>query len=238
MNLRRAHLVQNTLKKIDEGVNNTHSCAVRLDGETVRAYVKPLPFSKLIVECFCSLLLKHWGLNVPEPILVEIDGADWFGAVDAEYPSLYRRFFQDSRNTPGWEERLKRAMEIAANLPDTPRAIACDEAIANHDRNLGNILWNGQHTAWIDHENAIDIPRKDKNINKLVKMAVATGDFIDIEHAAIEVARSLGRGALDEIVQAIQDSGGCARLVAHHLKTLPQRIIQRFPEPENDLFGT
>ena len=236
MSIRRGQLIHGTLKKATEGINGAHVCSVKADGNIVRAYVKRLPNEKLIVECFCALLLQEWGLNVPEPIIVEIDGNDWFGSLDAAYPSLYRRFFLGNKNSPGWRDRIQHAMEVATHLPDAPLALACDEAIANYDRNLGNILWDGKNTAWIDHENAIDIHRRGQNINKLVRMAVTTGNFFDIERAAINAAKSLGGADLDKVVRIIHGSDGYARLVEDRLKTLQQRIVEQFPGPDDDLF--
>ncbi len=240
MTIRTGQLIPGTLKKAADGINNAHVCSVMLEGEIVRAYVKPIPWPKAIVECFCALLLQRWGLDVPEPILVEINGAAWFGSLDAAYPSLYRRFFLHEEDSPWHQQRLQAALVAAMSLPDTPLAMACDEAIANHDRNLGNILWDGQHTVWIDHENAIQLPRSpDHNVNKLAKMACeALNDFIDIQQAAMEAARQLKASGADIDLAAaeVDNADGCATITKYRLKNLVDRVLDRFPKPD-DLFG-
>ena len=107
MTLRRAQLIPDTLQPSGDGVTGAQIAAVLIEGETHRAYVKMLPAEHCAAEAFCALLLKTWGLSVPEPVLVEHEGSVWFGSLDAEYPSLKQRF-QINRN---WPEEVMEALE-------------------------------------------------------------------------------------------------------------------------------
>ena len=243
MTIRKGLVVPGTLKKANEGVNDSHVCSVILDGEIVRAYVKPIEREKIIVECFCALLLKQWGLEVPEPIVVEIDGKEWFGSVEDVYPSLSRRFFLHDKDVPEFERRAHAAIVVAMNLPDTPLALACDEAIANGDRNLGNILWDGERTAWIDHEDAIiDKDDGSSKANKLAIMACKMNDHEakGIQWQAAKSARKI-MGSLDDIdaiASNVEGAEDCATIVKHHMSNVLNHVIDRFPKPEDDLFGS
>lgn len=234
--IRQATLIEGTLRAAEEGVRGAHVAAARLEGELVRVYVKPLPWPKIIAECFGALLLRHWRLNVPEPLLVEIDGRNWFGSLDAEYPSLTRRLLiNDSCDTIERKRRTMDAVAVAMAVPDTPRAMACDEAIANVDRNLGNILWDGANVAWIDHENTFDVTVP--AVNKLAEMALFAEHSQDIERKAVTIALELDATGIQGIIDAIEHSTGCARLVERRLEDLPGRLIARFPVPSGDLFA-
>lgn len=186
-------------------------------------------------EAFCACVLRSWGLNVPEPAIVDEDPIA-FASTDVGYPNLLQHI--------GWTANLPAPVRVAleaegarlvASLSDTPTAVAADEAIDNRDRNLGNILWDGQKAAWIDHERAVSVvPMEDAN--KLVQMVCIAGDSSAIQRAAIAIALTLTSQA-QFVTEAEERCGGIpgtstmAKLVAGRITTLANRVINRFPRP-------
>lgn len=82
--MRRATLVPHTLTSAGDGLTGAQVAAVNVDGTTGRAYVKRLPIEACAAEAYCALLLKTWGLSVPEPLWIEHEGEIWFGSLDGE----------------------------------------------------------------------------------------------------------------------------------------------------------
>lgn len=235
--IREGILVPDTITPTDEGIQGAHTCSVRIDGALARAYIKPLTWPKLVCECFAALLLRHWGLTVPEPIVVPVDGTAWFGSLDAGYPSLSRRFLlMDDATAAERTARTACAIDQLLQFSDLPLALACDEAIANADRNLGNILWDGERAAWIDHDQTFDLSIASDN--KLASMAIYRDNFTELQHASIDIAMTLDAKAVDQIIAAVPHSKGCARLVEKRARDLPMRIIARFPIPRDDIFAS
>src|SRR5207249_615328 len=125
--------------------------------------------NRLIGEIVCALLGRATGLRVPKPFLVRVNRADlpqstkWdasekarlcFGSEDAKVLSLKRRVnvtnAAQMRSIAIWWNQLRESAAFK-------RMALFDEWVANHDRNLGNILWDGE--PWlIDHANALTGP--------------------------------------------------------------------------------
>ncbi|MGB3610675.1 MAG: HipA family kinase [Cellvibrio sp.] len=138
----------------DENVNPTWKAHVQTDKEITVAFIKPLSARKLYVECICATLGRHLGLPIPRPIIVQIpphsigianDQAILaFGSEDAGYPSL-RRHLNDAE-----------AFEKLALFGKSLDLGVFDEWIANTDRNVGNVLFDGGNNfTFIDHEHSI-----------------------------------------------------------------------------------
>lgn len=232
-------IVPGTETPAGDGINRPNRCLVRFPDQTIRgAIVKYLEPEGVAAEVFCATLLRAWGLSVPEPAVVQAPRLA-FASMDIGYPNLKQRI--------GWSESLpenvKRALELhgarlVAGFPETPRALAVDEAIENRDRNLGNVLWDGTNVAWIDHERALGrIPMPD--LNKLVLMVQASSaDQAAVQTAAVAVALTLAHQAIE---QAEGDCGdhevaSFAAAVAGRMAHLATSVIQRFPQPV-DLFN-
>ena len=78
-------IVQGTQQPAAEGVNRPLRAVLRFPDQSVRAgYVKPMAPACVAAEAFCALLLRGWGLNVPEPAIVADPFA--FVSIDAGYP--------------------------------------------------------------------------------------------------------------------------------------------------------
>lgn len=235
--MRRASLIQGTLKPSGDGVTGSQVGIVRVDGNARRAYVKRLPVESCAAEAYCALLLRSWGLSVPEPLWIEHDGEIWFGSLDAEYPSLKQRFQIGQQHPPEIEERLiDMACAVAVNFSSTGLACSADEAIGNTDRNFGNILWDGGDPSWIDHERALGlIPGDD---NKLARMAIRAGKGVDVQRSAIAAALTLARDVLQEVESSVPvDTRHFSSLVATRLASLGNLVDARFPPPQHDLFS-
>jgi len=140
----------------DHNVNPTVKAHVKTHDEVVVAYVKLVSARKLYIECVCALLGRHLGLPIPKPMIVRVSSEDFpdipagqyglaFGSQDAGYPS-FRRYVN---NHEAYEKLKEFTKTIDVGL--------FDEWVANWDRNVGNILYDGgKRFFFIDHENAID----------------------------------------------------------------------------------
>ncbi len=190
-------IIEGSERAVGEGVNRPIRCLVRLPDNTLRAaVVKRINPEGVAAEVFCALLLRAWGLGVPEPAIVQADQIA-FASIDSGFPNLKQRIgWQDHLPAPLKNALAMHGARIVAGFEDTPRALAVDEAIANRDRNLGNILWDGQNVAWIDHERALGLG-SDPDENKLAAMVVAANVELDkIQMAAVSISMSLGAQAI------------------------------------------
>lgn len=139
----------------DQNVNPTWKGHVKTHEQIVVAFIKQLPPQKLYIECVCAVLGRYLGLPIPKPLVVKLTNDSFsdipegsyalaFGSEDASYPS-FRRHAQS-------EEAMLKLAEFAKTLD----VGLFDEWIANWDRNIGNILYDGGNEfSFIDHENAI-----------------------------------------------------------------------------------
>lgn len=132
-------------------------------------------------------------------------------------------------------------MAIACGLPSTSLATACDEAIDNRDRNLGNILWDGTTEAWIDHAYALGEGSALRDENKLCVMAIAIGDEERLQRAAVAQALLLERDTPKKVESALSASPiqpqELAKYVANRLSSLGNRLVDRFPSSADLLSG-
>jgi hypothetical protein len=203
------------------------------------AIVKELSAKPLAAEVFCAHLLRGWGLKTPDVAIVQGTKLA-LASLDTGYPNLKQRInFQDS--LPNTIKKLleRHGAILVASFPETPRAIAVDEAIANRDRNLGNILWDGTNVAWIDHDRALGLTN-DLNLNKLVNFVVMSGtDHGKIAAAAVQSALQLFSSSVAEAVRecASLDVGQFGVQVSSRLAKLAQKVLERFPMPD-DLLKT
>lgn len=136
----------------DNNINATWKAHVRTHSDTVVAYVKPLPPKEIYIECVCAILGRALNLPMPRPLIIRIapDLMETlptsyplaFGSQDAGYPSFRRAFDLDQ------EEAIKRLKQFSKVLD----VGVFDEWIANWDRNIGNILYDGgSEFLFIDH---------------------------------------------------------------------------------------
>lgn len=234
-------VIEGSETPVGDGINAPIRALVRFDNNSIqRAVVKTLPPANLAAELFCAVLLRGWGLAVPEVAIVRGDPAR-FASLDAGYPSLKQRI--------GWSESLPPAVrqilelhgaQLVSDFADTPRALAADEAISNKDRNLGNILWDGAAVNWIDHERVLNLHElPDRNL--LAEMATVTGNAKRLQEAAVAIALTLGQHAVDSALHecaSLNESNGFADQIGKKLAPLATLVLKRFPQPDDLLkFG-
>lgn len=236
-------LVPGSETPVGDGITGALRCVLILpDGSKRAAVLKRGSNGQMVAEAFCALLLREWGLPVPEPFLVDEPAGIAFASADTAYPNLKQHLGLDALPAgPAREAAICIACELACSLPSAPLAAACDEAIDNRDRNLGNILWDGQDEAWIDHALALGEGIDRPDYNKLCGMAIGTSQTDRISRGAVTQALLLDRAApviMDGIVAASPlRATGSAVFVASRVSTLGRRLLARFPEPHDLLAG-
>jgi len=238
MRIPRAELVPDTLLPCGVGTRGAHTAILRTEGGLRRAYVKPLSPDGVAAECFCALLLKAWGLDVPDPMVVDIEASRWFASADVGYPDLRRRFaIEPSRTDPATQARIIAAARVVCGFAAAPLALACDEAIGNGDRNLENVLWDGgSEPLWIDHERTLGLPGS-SDANKLADLACAIGLETSMQRSAIAQSLAFAPDALDAVSEAMPNAGLFVAFVRNRMSGLQARILNRFPTPSHDLFA-
>ena len=235
-------LVSGSETPVGTGKSGAQRGLVRYPDGTLRAaIVKRMGERAIAAECFCSLLLRGWGLNVPEPAIVGSPPAA-FACVDVTYPNLLQRVGWSTNLPPQVRAVLEHAAaRLVAGFSQTPLALAADEAIQNLDRNLGNILWNGNEVAWIDHERALGVsPEPMDDVNKLAALAVMSGDEARIEAAAVAASFTLSGIAVGEahrLCSPHADTTGFSTVVSERLQHLANAVLARFPRPSDLLEG-
>lgn len=242
MELPVVEIVAGSETPVGTGLTGAQRGLVRFpDGTVKAAIVKRMDTRAIAAECFCSLLLRRWGLNVPEPAIVGSPPIA-FACIDVTYPNLLQRVGWSTSLPPQVREVLQHAAaRLVASFAQTPLALAADEAIKNLDRNLGNILWNGSEVAWIDHERALGVsPEPMVDMNKLAGLAVMSGEHDRIAAAAVTASFTLSAGAVDEaerICSAHADTTGFSNVVSERLQHLGNAVLARFPTPRDLLEG-
>lgn len=237
MVLHNVVLINGSETPVGEGINRPSRCLVRFEDQSTKAAIlKRLSPEGVAAEAFCALLLRGWGLTVPEPAIVNetLGTSIAFGSIDAGYPNLKQKI--------GWSdtfpERIKEVLArhgstLISGFADTPRALVADEAISNRDRNFGNILWDGQNVAWIDHERALGLS-PDSDQNKLANFAIWSGNHNAILQSAVAISLSISPQAVTDSANAcngICSANEFSLQVSSRLTGLANRILNRFPQP-------
>lgn len=205
------------------------------------AVVKRMALPKVLAEAFSAVLLRAWGLNVPDPYLVPEAGTLAFASGDDGYPSLKQRLqFSTDLPQPVQQALSDAACILSAGFAQTPLALTCDEAIDNRDRNIGNILWDGDAVAWIDHELALGLGLHLQDANKLAAMAIQAQKQDAIQQSAVAAWMALPRTAPQEASAVFCAdpahhalTADFAAAVSHRLNALGNKIIARFPQPKD-----
>lgn len=236
MQLRQATLIKGTIKPVGFGVTAPERALVRLDGNSVAAILKRLDTGAIAAECFAALVLIEWGIPVPEPILVQDDEQILFGSLEMAYPNLRQRMGLLTSLPPQQLQALQiAACKVVTSFPQTPAALAADEAIANFDRNFENILWDGTDPSFIDHEKAFGVHSPDAN--KLAQMSILAGEHIRVQQSSIAYAFTLAKDTLQKAAHTLITKGIDATdfrvYVETRLPKIGNKIIDRFPKPQD-----
>ncbi|WJM93347.1 hypothetical protein QDY63_10860 [Pseudomonas brenneri] len=240
MEVRWAELVRGTERPIGIGVSGAMRCTIRVSGKVTGAILKKGPRVEIVAEAFCAILLRSWGLNVPDSYLLEIEGQLAFASADATYPNLSQRVGLNliPEGTPEYEAVVRQACHLICNLPSAPLAAVADEAIDNRDRNFGNVLWDGSTEAWIDHAMSLGNGAAIMDdANKLCVMATHVGDSERFSRSALAAWMLVDRsnpGSAGAAIKAIADLDVPVKDICSKLSTMGNRILDRFPAA-NDL---
>lgn len=144
----------------DHNVNPTWKAHVKTHESIIVAYVKQVTIQELYVECVCATIGRALGLSIPKPMIVKVTKEVFEGIPDGEYALA---FGSEDAGYPSFR-RYSKSEEALEKLKSYSKALdigVFDEWIANWDRNIGNILYDGgDEFSFIDHENAIDLTLK------------------------------------------------------------------------------
>lgn len=237
MGLEVAELVAGSETPAGDGITGALRCVLSFPtGDKKAAILKRGPIDQVAAEAFAALLLHEWGLPVPQPCLVIEAGGVAFASIDTGYPNLKHHTGLDSLpEGPAKDAAIKTAMSLVLSFPTTPLATACDEAIDNRDRNLGNVLWDGSKESWIDHALSFGVGAGMQDVNKLCVMAVASDKKDDLHRSSVAQALILDRSAISvaetEMASSPVPPGQMAAFVASRVSNLATRLLDRFPAP-------
>lgn len=242
--IQRGRLIPDTETPLDDGKTNPPPmrAKVRLDsGRSVQAIIKRLSPKETAIECFCAVLLTEWGISVPPVALIEDGDGLAFASLDTSYPSLKRRFgITADMSKPEQAARAMAAGKIAQQWEEIPLVIAADEAIKNIDRNIGNILWDGETRSYIDHGAAMN--GESKGINMLAGLMFAIGAHEKIERSAVAACFTLAEEAITKAIEKMPEDwleykNEFGHFVSNRLPQLANKVIACFPKPQKDLLS-
>lgn len=239
MKLETARLVRGSETPAGDGKSGALRCVLSLpDGSKRAAIIKRMETPRVLAEAFCAILLRGWGLNVPDPYLVDEGDKISFASADATYPSLKQRLGLGNMEAgPAFNAVVGIAAGIVSKLDQTPLALMVDEAIDNRDRNLGNILWDGHDVSWIDHELCLGLAHDYDDLNKLAYLVSGTPEAAAIKASALVAWMAVNREIPSQVSKHCSGSEDFASLVTSRLNGLGTRILSRFPEPQDLLSG-
>ncbi|TQK07737.1 hypothetical protein [Herbaspirillum sp. SJZ107] len=243
MKLEVASVVKGSETPAGDGVSGALRCIIRLpDGTKRSAILKRIPIEHIAAEVFSAIILQEWGLPVPCPFLIDEGAMLAFASADIGYPNLKQSLAVDSLPVGAIREAvLKEAVRVACGLSTAPLAVACDEAIDNRDRNLGNILWDGTNEIWIDHALSLGQGAHLPDRNKMCDMSVFSGQAESMQYSAMAQALLLSRDAPTLTTSVLASTpvptDGIAQFVASRLTSLGNRLVARFPRPVDLLTG-
>ncbi|BAP87274.1 predicted protein [Burkholderiales bacterium GJ-E10] len=220
------------------GTTGAMRCSLVLpDGARRAAILKRGPLAHVAAEAFSAILLRRWGLPVPDPFLIpESDGVA-FASADAGYPNLKQRLWVSALMEGAQRATAELAIfHIATTLQSAPLAAVVDQAIDNRDRNLENILWDGAREAWIDHAYAMGNGRQMRDVNKLCDMSTQAGTHVEMCKSAVAKALALDAQAIHHAAPQIPGVLGPERMatfVAARMTSLASAVLDRFPQPDD-----
>lgn len=158
-----------------------------------------------------------------------------FASADRGYPNLKQRCAIDALPAGAVRQAAEYAAKrLVSGFATTPLAIAADEAIDNRDRNMGNILWDGNEVAWIDHALSLGQRPDYPDVNKLCMMVIQCNQHERVAPAAVGRALALDRTLATPAGAALPlalSGGSLAAYVAPRMAMLASRVLARFPQP-------
>ena len=234
MELLTAELIHRGERTVD-GINSPIRAIVRMADRDAVVILKELAPTLLAAECFAALLLRGWGLNVPEPVLVhDHEEKNYFGSLEVNYPSLKQSMGFNNLAENIRAQIYPHMAKIAAQWKQTPLCIATDEIIGNKDRNIGNILWDGGDPWFIDHERSFDLLEQD-DLNKMVELILLSDTPKAIQTSAVAIIFTLLPSIIDEAEQATAalDTAKFNAYIKSRTPGWASQVIKRFPQPDD-----
>lgn len=237
MNIQIATLISGTEVPVGDGVTDAQRCVVKnQDGKLEKAILKRGSLGEITAEIFCSLLLDEWGLPVPKFYIIQENSEICFASIDTEYPNLKQRLgIGNPSSKKNHKALIKNAIDLVLSLPSCRLAAACDEAIDNRDRNIGNVLWDGADEVWIDHAYSLGQGLHLDDINKLCAMSIGSKYEDDIKNGALAQAVVINQQYPHDIntvlLSSSMDPLEFGIFVANRMKDLRHRLLERYPTP-------
>lgn len=180
-------LIPSTLRPVGQGQTGAKRGQVKIGGVSQKCVVKPETVQGIVAECFAAAVGMHLSLPTLRPVIVRYPGKAefWFGAREVQHPSLLTALNVGVNDAAG----VRRAALLLATWAQFGSSIAFDELIANPDRNLQNLLWDGADFWLIDHANALGTRTHD--LNKLAAMALSLDQTTIDATKAAAIAQAL-----------------------------------------------
>lgn len=148
----------------DTNVNPVYKGMVGLpNGDDLPAFIKFIDRRAILIESLCAIIGRGLNLPIPTPVLVIVpDDANpspsythdiAFASLDAGYPSI-RKLVTVQQQVD--RKLAQPIMERLAKWKHLARSVVFDEYIANTDRQIGNLLYDGLNDfVLIDHERCL-----------------------------------------------------------------------------------
>lgn len=211
--------IVDTIGPADNGIYGAKVVKVALQNPAVEvtAYAKPLDTVPFLVEILCALLADELALPVPEPIVAFSEEGDrvFFASMKVDFPDLTQVLTITNDQVDQTSHNVGIFKKIA-DWGQLEKAAAFDEWIANEDRNLGNLLFDGINAfTLIDHNLAMR-PQFSPN-NPLTKNTLLD---IKLEFNQDEVSKQRIKSKLSHIINELDD-------------TLPQKITDQISQDLN-----
>lgn len=211
MSVRFATLVEDS-GYVGTGRYDTHKTKIYLEdvNKEVTAYTKfGISETSLLVEIITALIGRELGLPIPEPLLVAdpVKQDVYFGCIEIQHPDL-TRFLEIKDNRPLNTQANQAIYRKLSAWEYLDQSCVFDEWIANDDRNLGNVLFNGKASFHlIDHNRAMRLPfaeNKPIEDNFLMKVNVAYNgreeiDALRLKREAQRVVNSISLNLPSEV---------------------------------------
>lgn len=188
-------LLPEPTKKAD-GTHGAFLGTIVLQNQTTHpVFIKCNNIVKITIELFASRLIECLGLKTPTPYLVfcpyelipsesiEVLIRENVTVIQVNGKKLILGFACEEILLPSIKQKIGSELTEAIarafvdiftkNCPDYTNVIGFDEWVANGDRNIGNILWDGQKEFYlIDHGLAMNERYFNEHGNKLLSLII------------------------------------------------------------------
>lgn len=216
----------------DRGQNKPKIGLARFEDRDVRVYAKRMSPDKVAAELYGALLAQLAGFSCPQPGLAWDDKSKkwWFTSEAQKSPDLSRRFAVEDTVGPAQTHAVWRAFEWLSEKPGFPALVAWDEWANNRDRNLQNILVDGDGFGIIDHDQAFNCHDPElADVNKMaqaVNARLAPAAQLRVKAGAVAGALSFSSQWADKVYDALSPVPPAA---AANLGTIRTWMASRYP---------